>query len=291
MVKCPKCNADNSEWALNCVSCQYRLREVSPQSYQEEQKVPEAKIVQKREPVLAGILSAIYMGLGQAYNGQRGKGYLVFLSPFLVVILFVTLKIFAGEFRSLKEGPPVMLYLGLLPVWIFSIYDAYSSAIRINKKGVIAENSPGRSVFSFLRNITLTVVFLIGSMFLAIGYLGGIRGRFSSQYRVSSKPKPKANDIFALASYVDLLNKAINAGQTPSENEPPLRVIKPGTYRIDGVVYSKDNTFAMLNGEFYHLNDQVGSIKIINITPDKVTVRFPDGKEKEYSTGDIISNE
>jgi hypothetical protein len=297
MVRCPKCNAENSEWALNCVSCQYRLREVVSQSSESAQKVPQDKTAQKREPVLAAALSAIYMGLGQAYNGHRVKGYLLFFSPFLVTGLFIALKIFSGELKSFKEEPPVMLYLGFLPVWIFGILDAYMSAGRINKKGIITGNSPGRSVFLFLRNIVLIAVILIGSIFLFFASLPGLKGCFPSQHRVSSKSKPranvnaKANNISDLLSYVDLLSKVTGTAQTSSENESPHRVIKPGTYRVDGVVYALDNSFVMLNGELYHINDQVDKVKIINITSEKVTIKFPDGKEKEYWTGDIISNE
>ena len=121
MIKCPKCNADNSEWALNCVSCQYRLREVAPQPSYDAQKDKEEQAGQKRKPVLAAILSAIYMGLGQAYNEQRGKGYFIFLSPFLVTIIFIALKIFTGALRGFKEQPPVMLYLSFC-LSGFSIY-------------------------------------------------------------------------------------------------------------------------------------------------------------------------
>ena len=106
-----------------------------------------------------------------------------------------------------------------------------------------------------------------------------------------SKSKPQVDDISTLMSFIDMLNKTRGAVETPSSVEPTRVVVKPGTYRIDGIVYSKDNTFAVINGGFYHLNDRIGNAKVTSITSDRITVKFNDDKEKEYRAGDIISNE
>lgn len=65
---------------------------------------------------LAAVLSFLLTGLGQIYNGSIGKGLMLIvvqvINAFLMVILigFITYPL----------------------VWIWSIYDAYKSAERIN---------------------------------------------------------------------------------------------------------------------------------------------------------------
>ncbi len=69
---------------------------------------------------LAAVLSFLFTGLGQIYNGQIGKG-LVFV---LLGIVFAVSII-------------VLIGLILYPVfWIYNIYDAYNTAKKINA-GVI----------------------------------------------------------------------------------------------------------------------------------------------------------
>ncbi len=71
-----------------------------------------------KNPALAAILSFLINGLGQVYNGQIGKGILIFVIQIVnallttVIIGFVTLPI----------------------VWIWSIYDAYKVAQKLNEE-------------------------------------------------------------------------------------------------------------------------------------------------------------
>lgn len=62
----------------------------------------------EKSPGVAAVLSFLFLGLGQVYNGQFGKTLLFWLGGLTVVLL------------------PVM--------WIWSIVDAYSSAERINRR-------------------------------------------------------------------------------------------------------------------------------------------------------------
>ncbi|MFC1483659.1 hypothetical protein ACFL5M_05840 [Candidatus Neomarinimicrobiota bacterium] len=71
-----------------------------------------------KNPSVATILSFLFMGLGQLYNGQIGKAisfiilYIISLALIAVVIGFVTTPI----------------------LWIWGMIDANSSAKRINEK-------------------------------------------------------------------------------------------------------------------------------------------------------------
>ena len=67
----------------------------------------------QKNPVVALILSLILSGLGQFYNGQYLKG---------ILLLFAELVGFA-----------LFIIPGII-VWIFGMYDAYTSAKKINEE-------------------------------------------------------------------------------------------------------------------------------------------------------------
>ena len=71
-----------------------------------------------KNPAIATVLSFFFMGLGQIYNGQVGKGiifiicYIISLALMFIVIGFITTPI----------------------LWIWGMIDANSSAKKINEK-------------------------------------------------------------------------------------------------------------------------------------------------------------
>lgn len=69
-----------------------------------------------KSPGLAAVLSFFWPGLGQVYNGQIAKG-----------LVFVVLAAVFGWLMMIVVG--FVLYPIL---WIYSIYDAYRTAERIN---------------------------------------------------------------------------------------------------------------------------------------------------------------
>jgi|ACQI01.1.fsa_nt_gi TM2 domain-containing membrane protein YozV len=70
-----------------------------------------------KEPGLAAVLSFLFIGLGQIYNGQLAKGF----------------AFMAGLFISFLLGFGGILLL-LPGLWLWSILDAYDSAREINQK-------------------------------------------------------------------------------------------------------------------------------------------------------------
>ncbi len=132
------------------------------------------------EPFVAGILSFFFMGLGQAYNGQRRKGYLYFLSYLGMVILYIVLLAFFHE-RLPKNNNDVpynspsyliTVFLGLL-IWLGNIIDAYKTAKRLNREGVASAVSPGRSSFIFLRNCLICFLIFLASIII-IGLISAL---------------------------------------------------------------------------------------------------------------------
>jgi len=101
---CVKCGQEILQEAVVCPHCGVKQPGV------EDKK-------SEKNPGLAAVLSAVWAGLGQIYNGEIMKGILIMfaygVSAFLtlVVIGFITTPI----------------------IWIWSIWDAYKTAERINK--------------------------------------------------------------------------------------------------------------------------------------------------------------
>jgi len=69
-----------------------------------------------KNPGLAAVLSFFWMGLGQIYNGQIGKGVLFIVAYSISLLLMIVL---IGFITS-----PIL--------WIWGMYDAYKCAEKIN---------------------------------------------------------------------------------------------------------------------------------------------------------------
>jgi len=112
------------------------------ENYCQECASASAPAKEKRSAPLAGVLSFVVAGLGQVYNGQAGKGVLIFLTSILVV------------------------------PWIIGIFDAYGTAKKINagqipfvpKKGCLIAFAVGTCLLMFV----IFVVFFMGMILLAM---------------------------------------------------------------------------------------------------------------------------
>jgi len=101
---CQHCGAVIEAAAEICPKCGVRVME--------QPRVAEPL----KNPGIAAVLSFLFTGLGQIYNGQIGKG----ISFILVGIVCLVLVI-------------VLIGFLLYPLfWLYNIYDAYTSAKRIN---------------------------------------------------------------------------------------------------------------------------------------------------------------
>jgi TM2 domain-containing membrane protein YozV len=108
---CTNCGAQIDARAEFCPKCGVRIAQplgaVQP---------PPPSTTQHKNEGLAAILSLIFVGLGQIYNGQIGKGILFIIIGAIFVILF-----------SILIG-----FLLYFVFWVFNIYDAYNTAKKIN---------------------------------------------------------------------------------------------------------------------------------------------------------------
>lgn len=99
--KCTRCRRDL------CERCQVLIKQnvFCPQCAR--LPLPEMRVRKHRHPELAAFLSLVLPGLGQIYNGQIAKGLAFFLTFWLVI------------------------------PWLYSAYDAYETADRINQRAVL----------------------------------------------------------------------------------------------------------------------------------------------------------
>lgn len=114
---CSKCGFEMPKSTKFCPECG-NATSIVPKT------VNTAIINQDKSPGLAAILSFFIIGLGQIYLGLNKKGIMLFLgaiaSGFLMIILIG--------------------WLTWLIIWGYSIYDAYSSAEKMNQ-GIAVEDT------------------------------------------------------------------------------------------------------------------------------------------------------
>lgn len=111
MVICQNCGKDTPEGKF-CEYCGGSIQ--AAQTYQ--QPPPATTKAQVKNPVLALIASFIICGVGQMYNGQILKG---------VILLVVMIIIYA------------LAGLVALIVTLYAMYDAYTTAVKINNGEVV----------------------------------------------------------------------------------------------------------------------------------------------------------
>lgn len=105
---CPSCSEHIEKKTESCPNCGMEFGHYSGGSKNE---------------ILATIISAIYPGLGQLYNGQLVKA--LFFGIFGLIVL-VYIYYFIGGYLLFYP----MIFFALF--WIFNVYDAFSTSKRMN---------------------------------------------------------------------------------------------------------------------------------------------------------------
>ena len=118
LSSCPSCGTEISPNIKFCPNCGMNLNQNIAGS-----KNLTSTVVEKKTPVVAVLLSVLFPGLGQFYNGQSTKG-LCFLG--LAIVSWVLMIIVIG----------ILCYA---LVWLWSIFDAYQSVNAINDGKVIED--------------------------------------------------------------------------------------------------------------------------------------------------------
>jgi TM2 domain-containing membrane protein YozV len=109
---------------------------------EEQESVQIVRAPEEKNPILATICSFFIPGLGQVYNGETAKG----------------VGIFAGALIGL-----FLLIIPGLIVWVFGLYDAFTTAKRMNKKEIpfIPTNAAHMIVFFIMVVIIVAIVIFV----------------------------------------------------------------------------------------------------------------------------------
>lgn len=118
---CSSCGAEAESSAQTCGKCGNTLRAgSSPYLVQQQPQVIMVK--SGKSSGLAAVLSFLWCGLGQIYNGQIGKG-LIFAVAYVISFLMIFIAI--GLITT-----PVL--------WIWGMVDAYKTAENLNREAGLA---------------------------------------------------------------------------------------------------------------------------------------------------------
>ena len=152
IVICPNCGKNTPEGKF-CEHCGASVQ--TTQTFQ--QAPPAAPPVYTQQPAApkteknlaaAAILSFVFAGAGQVYNGQLGKGIGFFIG--LIVTSWIPIV-------------PII-------VWIYGIYDAYTTAQKMNKGEIpFIATSTGTLIGFIVVEIVIAVVFFLFLMAIIMG--------------------------------------------------------------------------------------------------------------------------
>jgi len=101
---------------------------------------PYGKVITKREPLRAAILSFIVPGLGQVYNEHLKKGIalaLLFYALIVAIISSIFALVIMGSSIWAFCCTPVFIFPAI--VLLYAVYDAYKTASKSNEWGETAD--------------------------------------------------------------------------------------------------------------------------------------------------------
>ena len=112
---CFNCGAEIDARAEICPKCGVRVAPPPPPVN------ASPVMVERKSEGVAAVLSFLFVGLGQIYNGQIGKGILFIVVGVVAVLTMI-----------------ILIGFLLYPLfWIYNIYDAYSTAKAINAGTIV----------------------------------------------------------------------------------------------------------------------------------------------------------
>ncbi len=95
-----------------------------------------------RSPVIIGLWSAIFPGMGHLLLGKYIRGFILFIWE-VVVNLFSHLNLaifltFIGQFEKAKDVLDVQWFLLYIPTYIFAIWDSHRTSVDLNNQFILA---------------------------------------------------------------------------------------------------------------------------------------------------------
>ncbi len=87
----------------------------------------------KKSPIIAAVTSFFIPGLGQIYNGETVKG-LAFITVGAMLVLLALIFVIPALMAPALLGFVLILSIPYLVFWAYNIYDAYTTAEKINSR-------------------------------------------------------------------------------------------------------------------------------------------------------------
>ena len=170
---CPSCGTQlQYQNAMICPNCGAKTT-LTPEVWKEI-----------RNPFVAVVLSFLFVGWGQWYNGKTWDG-LKFFGAFLVSYLLLCFFIRMMTILPKAVIFELFFFVIIIGLWIYGMYDAYKTADRINRKK--------ESFFRKSRLFWLPVVLLILLIFVVIAaFIFGMAGNIQTPTQTSTIAR--AND-------------------------------------------------------------------------------------------------
>ena len=159
---CPTCGKPlEYENAEICPSCGVRIQ--PPPAPQPAPVKPEI-----RNPPAAVILSFLFTGWGQWYNGQTWEG-LKFFGAFVATYILLFVCAVVAPRQPLAILGVIVMVVALLAVWVYSMYDAYKVAERINA-GEVAFTEKSQLFWLPIALVALLVLLIIALIIAAFAF-------------------------------------------------------------------------------------------------------------------------
>lgn len=170
---CPTCGKSlQYENAEICPGCGVRIRD------------PPAVIHQEiRSPILAGILSFLFAGWGQWYNGKTGDG-LKFFGAFSALYILMIIFIVGANIVPVLAIIALLVILAMLLLWVYGMYEAYRTAEKINRQ----EESFSKKSRLFWLPVALFMLMVLLILFAAVAAFAFGMAYSQTSPRVSTIP-------------------------------------------------------------------------------------------------------
>jgi uncharacterized membrane protein YidH (DUF202 family) len=157
---CPTCGKPlQFENAEICPSCGVRIQ-------------PPPIPAEIRSPFLAAVLSFVFVGWGQWYNGKTLEG-LKFLGAFIGSYLLMAVFSVMASDQPLSAIFLIFFSVAVLIVWVYGMYDAYQTANKINEG---QETFTGKSGLFWLPVAFLVFVLIIIIAAVIAAFVFGLAG-------------------------------------------------------------------------------------------------------------------
>ncbi len=128
---CSNCAVDY-KGKVTCKSCVEKLASAPPEAA--PVTAAAAPAPGRKEPIFAIILSFLFPGLGQVYNGQVKKGVILII-VYIVLWIGVFVVYLGGSLVTMGVGALCCMPIFIVPLieWLYGMYDGYSVANKINR--------------------------------------------------------------------------------------------------------------------------------------------------------------